>query len=115
MEEIVDDIITTLPEKSIKYFLDHLNSIESTISFTVEVENENKIAFLDVEITDQENGSLSTTVYRKKTNRDQYLSFRYHHPISHKLAVVNTLYSRAERICITQQELEKERNHVQGF
>ena len=90
----------------------HLNSIESTINFTVEVESENKIAFLDTEITHQDNGSLSTTVYRKKTHTDQYLSFHSHHPISHKIAVVNTLYSRAESICSTEQELEKERNHV---
>ena len=90
----------------------HLNSIESTINFTVEVESENKIAFLDTEITHQDNGSLSTTVYRKKTHTDQYLSFHSHHPISHKIAVVNTLYSRAESICSTEQELEKERKHV---
>ena len=108
----VDDIITALPEKSIQSFLGHLNSIESTINFTVEVESENKIVFLDTEITHQDNGSLSTTVYRKKTHTDQYLSFHSHHPISHKIAVLNTLYSRAESICSTEQELEKERNHV---
>ena len=108
----VDDIITALPEKSIQYFLGHLNSIESTINFTVEVESENKIAFLDTEITQQDNGSLSTAVYRKKAYTDQYLSFHSHHSISHKIAVVNTLYSRAESICSTEQELEKERNHV---
>ena len=108
----VDDIITALPEKSIQSFLGHLNSIESTINFTVEIESENKKAFLDTEITHQGNGSLSTTVYRKKTHTDQYLSFHSHHPISHKIAVVNTLYSRAESICSTEQELEKERIHV---
>ena len=57
------------------------------------------------------NGSLSTTVYRKKTHTDQYLSFHSHHPISHKIAVVNTLNS-AESICSMEQELEKVRNHI---
>ena len=43
--------LLVLPEKSIQSFLGHLNPIESTINFTVEVESENKIAFLDREIT----------------------------------------------------------------
>ena len=41
----VDDIITALPENSIQSFLEHLNSIESTINFTVEVESENESLF----------------------------------------------------------------------
>ena len=67
----VDDIITALPEKSIQSFMEHLNSIGSTINFTAEVESEKKV-FLDTEMTHQDSGSLSTTVYRKKTHTDQF-------------------------------------------
>ena len=89
----VDDICTALPESLIKQFLDDLNSIEQ---YTFEVEENEKLAFLDTAITHHKDGSLTTSVYRKKTHTDKYPSFESHHPIAHKLSVVNTLFSRAK-------------------
>ena len=66
---------------------------EQSIDFTVELECERKLAFLDTEITHHDNGSLTTTVYRKKTNTDKYLSY---HPLAQ---VAKTLFNRAKRIC----------------
>ena len=102
----VDDICTALPESLIQQFLDDLNSIEQSIKFTFEVEENEKLAFLDTAITHHKDGSLTTSVYRKKTHTDKYLSFESHHPIAHKLSVVNTLFSRAEGICTTEKDLE---------
>ena len=45
-KRFVDDVCTSLPTDTIQHFLSHLNSIERTINFTVEVENENRIFFL---------------------------------------------------------------------
>ena len=103
----VDDICTALPESLIQQFLDDLNR---TIYKVVE-ENE-KLAFLDTAITHHKDGSLTTSVYRKKTRTDKYLSFESHHPIGHKLSVVNTLFSRAEGICTTEKDLENEKKHL---
>ena len=47
-------------------FLGYLNSKHKNISFTVEVENDNKLPFLDILVT-KDNGSLDTTVFRKNT------------------------------------------------
>ena len=105
----VDDICTALPESLIQQFLDGLNSIEQSIKFTFEVEENEKLAFLDTAITHHKDGSLTTSVYRKKTHTDKYLSFESHHPIAHKLSVVNTLFSRAEGICTTEKDLENEK------
>ena len=76
------------------------------------MEENEKLAFLDTAITHHKDGSLTTSVYRKKTHTDKYLSFESHHPIAHKLSVVNTLFSRAEGICTTEKDLENEKKHL---
>ena len=108
----VDDICTAMEEYSIEEFQDHLNSIEPSIKFTSESESDGKLAFLDTEITHHEDGSMTTTVYRKKTHTDKYLSFDSHHPMAHKNAVARTLFKRAEVICSSLPERIAEELHI---
>ena len=55
-------------------FLDHISSIDQHIHFTSEDSREDgSMPFLDILITPKEDGSLSTTVYRKSTHIDLYL------------------------------------------
>ena len=62
-------------------FFNHLNSISSEIKFTMELEENGKIAFLDVLISRKEDGTLGHQVYKKKAHTDSYLhADSYHHP-----------------------------------
>ena len=106
----VDDTYTAIDH--LDEFLQHLNSIEPTIKFTCEMEEDCRLPFLDTEITRHPDGSLSTTVYRKKTHTDKYLDFTSHHPLSHKRAVVNTLQSRAKTHCTFVNDRTTEENHI---
>ena len=108
----VDDICTAMEEYSIEEFQDHLNSIEPSIKFTSESESDGKLAFLDTEITHHEDGSMTTTVYRKKIHTDKYLSFDSHHPMARKNAVARTLFKRAEVICSSLPERIAEELHI---
>jgi len=67
---------------------------------------------LDTEIVHHPDGTLSTTVFRKRTHTDRYLDFNSHHPLAHKLAVVNTLFSRAGTHCTFAPDRIKEEQHV---
>ena len=111
-KRFVDDVSTTTKFDGTQTFLEHLNSIEPCIKFTVERENEGKIAFNDTMVHHQEDGRLTTTVYRKPTHTDRYLSFSSHHPSMHKLAVVKSLMDRAERIPTTKSDRSKEKQRV---
>ncbi|XP_068756578.1 uncharacterized protein [Montipora capricornis] len=111
-KRFVDDVSTTTKFDSTQTFLEHLNSIEPCIKFTVERESEGKIAFLDTMVHHQEDGRLTTTVYRKPTHTDRYLSFSSHHPSMHKRAVVKSLMDRAERIPTTKSDRSKEKQRV---
>ena len=63
--------------------LNHINSVDQNIQFTSNREHEGMIAFLDVEIIHNLDGSLSTRVHWKPTHMDQYFQFSSHYPFAH--------------------------------
>ena len=71
----MDDTCVVLPANKVADFHQHLNSIETSIQFTVELEKERKLPFLDVLLIRNTDVSIDTSVYRKPTRTDQYLSF----------------------------------------
>ena len=83
------------PHTQLEQFNIHLNSIEPSIDFMYELEDERNLPFLDLNIKHHPDGTLSTNVFRKKTHTDKYLNFQSHHPLAHKLAIVQTLHNRA--------------------
>ena len=96
----VDDICAAVPRSQVDTLLAHINTIEPSITFTLERENEEGcLPFLDVLLHRNSNGTLSTTVYRKPTHTDKYLNFDSHHTLMHKVAVVQTFVSRAYALC----------------
>ena len=70
----VDDTFVIWPHNnsSLQEFLSHINGLHDRIKFTMEIENNNSIAFLDVLVT-KNNSRLTTTAYRKPTHTDRYL------------------------------------------
>ena len=84
----VDDTFTVLGKDYEVGFLQHLNSQQPTIRFTMEIEKDNTIPFLDTSVSRDSNGLHTTTVYRKPTHTDQYLAYDSHHPQSVKRDVV---------------------------
>ena len=85
---------------------------EPSIQFTVERETNRKISFPDVTVCRQDNGRLSTKVYRKPTHTERYLSFHSHHPVAHKKAVVKSLTNRAKIIPSSSDQRSNEMKHV---
>ena len=83
--------------------------IEPSIKFTVEEKRVGQLTFLDV-LLRRDESKISTSVYRKASHTNQYLSFRSHHPTAHKVAFVRTLMTRAENLSssgVEQTEEEK--------
>jgi hypothetical protein len=52
----------------IEEFHNHMNSLNPAIKFTKEIEDENKLPFLDMKIMEKPNDDLEISVYRKKTD-----------------------------------------------
>ena len=96
----VDDTFVIWPHgrEKLNAFLQHINSLHPNISFTMEIEKDHKIAFLDVMI-ERENNRLKTTVYCKPTHTNLYLNFRSNHHPRIKFGIVQCLKHRAKKIC----------------
>ncbi|KAL3286648.1 hypothetical protein HHI36_001147 [Cryptolaemus montrouzieri] len=71
-------------------FLDYLNSKHNRIRFTIELEENNKLPFLDVLVTKSQN-RLRHAVYRKPTHTNRYLNARSHHHPTQIQGVANTI------------------------
>lgn len=79
----------------------------------MEKETNGRIPFLDTLIKHNENGTLTTTVYRKATHTDRYLDFRSNNPMSHKRATVTSLYNRATLVCSDEEAKNEELAHIE--
>ena len=76
-------------------FLQHLNSVDPSIKFTVEEAKEDgSIPFLDTIIRPEEDGTFTIGVFRKPTHTDLYLPWDSNHNIAAKYSVINTLAHR---------------------
>ena len=69
-KRFVDDtFVFVLPDK-IGYIVNLRDSFDENIHFTFEMEEQNKLAFLDLMVVRNMNDIINTTVYRKPTNTD---------------------------------------------
>jgi hypothetical protein len=95
----VDDTITAFQNQShaIK-FLDYINKAHPNIKFTMDTEINNKINFLDIQIS-RVNNEFSTNVFRKICFTGQGLNFYSYCPEIFKINACKTLIHRAYTIC----------------
>ena len=98
----IDDIFMIWTEglDNLKIFIDYLNNIHSTIKFTSSHSFTN-IPFLDVNVSLTDDGSLSTDLYTKPTDKHQHLLYSSCHPLPTKKAIPFSLALRLRRICST--------------
>ena len=94
----VDDTFLLFESEShVKLFLDYLNAKHKNIKFTSEIENNNKLPFLDVNVTKTSNEFI-TSVYRKPTYTGLTTKYDSFTPSIYKKNLVSILIYRAFKI-----------------
>ncbi|KAJ9601807.1 hypothetical protein L9F63_000035 [Diploptera punctata] len=75
----------------------------------MEVEQEQRLPFLDVLVIRRPEGRLAHTVYRKSTHTDRYLNAASHHHPAQITSVINTLVIRSLRLTDQEHPHEEEK------
>lgn len=112
----VDDTCVVWPHRceKLNLFLNHLNSQYDSIKFTMEVEVNGCLHFLNVLLSRMNDGSLSHLVFCTKTHTKQYLHSSSHHFLAQKFNILSTLATYTLRIS-NEKHLEEEKSHLLKF
>ena len=113
-DRYVDDAFVIQLREWVDELTDHINNINDHITFTIDPETNNQLAFLDTCINRQPDGSLKVTVYRKPTHTNQYLNFGSHHHLQQKLGVVKTLFHWCDSIVTDPNDRNVERETIKS-
>ena len=89
-----------------KTFAEKLNSIHATIKFDYEIST-SEVNFLDTTVFIDSSGKLATKLYRKPTDRQNYLHFKSEHPTNTKTSIPYSQALRIHKICTNEEDLSK--------
>ena len=111
----IDDIffIWTYDEEHLELFLNDLNKFHPNLKFTYE-SSEKNVAFLDLNVK-LSNGSITTNLHIKPTDRHQYLHFSSAHPDRTKRSIVYSQALRVSRICSFEKDFKRHTTEMQSW
>ena len=107
----VDDIIAIVPRKLIGDSLKLLNLQDKALKFTMEVETQKQLPFLDLKIM-RDDKKISFGIHRKPTQSDNYIKCNKFNPRSHQFAVFNSLIHRMVNLPLNKTEYQKDYSHI---
>jgi hypothetical protein len=105
----VEDIFVVWPHgpERLQNFLSHLNSLRPSIQFTMAIEPDSAIPFLDILVI-RIGTVLAIKVSRTPTDTGLYLNFNSNHPPHMKRGLIQSLHNGASSICQERQDLFNE-------
>ena len=81
-------------------FKAYLNNRHKNMSFSLEIEKNNKLSFLDIEVfCCEKSETFLTSIYRKPTFSGMYTNFKSFIPIKYKYSLISSLLYRVFMIC----------------
>ena len=111
----MDDTFLLFRDPShVSLFQNYLNGKHENITFTVEREENNKLPFLDILVT-RENNIFNTSVFRKNSFSGLGTSYFSFTPHVYKINAIKTLIFRAYQLCSNYTYLHKEFNIIREY
>ena len=111
VKKYVDDLLTVLPADKIEYVKNALNAFNPHIQFTYEVENDNRLPYLDMVLIRTENQTILTDWYKKPMASGRILNYFSLHPLVQKLNTATGFIGRIFRLS-TSKSIEEKKQTV---
>ena len=107
----VHDIFCILKRHQVEEALSILNEREESINFTVKIQKDNRLPFLDLLLENSE-GKIQFNIYRKPTSTDGYINSLAYNPWSHKTAAFRSLVDRLFNVPLKKDDFETEKHKI---
>ncbi|HEY9486224.1 MAG TPA: hypothetical protein VIQ04_06255, partial [Nitrososphaeraceae archaeon] len=91
----IDDCLLCIHKDHINNTLDVFNNEHPRLKFTVELEVNNQINFLDITLIKNEHNNINTKWYTKKIWTGRHINYNSYTPFRYKIATINSLVDRA--------------------
>ncbi|XP_055714974.1 uncharacterized protein LOC129809184 [Phlebotomus papatasi] len=118
LTKYVDDIFCLVPHDKVTDILSHFNGYHPKLQFTVEMEKEGGLPYLDTYVI-RKPSSLATMWYKKPIASDRMLNFHSQHPLRQKVGTAIGFMKRIDKLTTTNRENMKEiaisKLRVNGF
>ena len=101
----VDDTLLCVPLDKLQTVIGTCNDYHPRLQFSHEMERNNRISFLDLELSKLDNGKIVSNWYRKSTYSGKMLNFISNHPFQNKVAIIKNLLGRA--VCFMNHCIQK--------
>ena len=111
----IDDIffIWTHGRESLQTFIDDLNTFHPNLKFTHEF-SEKSVTFLDLKVN-LSNGSITTDLHIKPTEKHHYLHFSSSHPDHTKRSIIYSQALRISRICTFEKDFNRHATEMKSW
>lgn len=103
----VDDVFCILEKSKVEECLHILNSKDSSIQFTVEIEKDSRLPYLDLYL-ERTGDRIELDIYRKPTSTENYIRSDAFNPEAHKTAAIRSMAYRMSRIPLSDGNKKKE-------
>ena len=105
----VDDIfcVWTGSIRQLHIFLNFMNSLNNNLQFTLEIESNKSLNFLDLKIA-LSDSKFNFGIFRKPTYTDNVIHASSNHPLSQKMSAFHSMIHRLLNIPLEKEEFNKE-------
>ena len=106
----IDDVycLWQYGEENIGTFLDYLNGCHPRIRWTIEVEKEGKLPFVDLNLC-LRTFRITAGIYRKGSHTLKYSTFSSNRPRAEQLGIIKSMLHRAHELCDEGEPLDTEK------
>ena len=101
----MDDILMIIDVRDLESKLEEINSLHTSLRFTVEREDNGELPFLDM-LLKNEKGALSSSWYTKETDTSLMMNFHSLAPLRYKKSLVAGMVHRIYRACSSWESID---------